>query len=88
MKNGNMVIGTFKSGLLVRVGKDAHAAALKFLGAKTFEMNGRKPEGYITMMEDYVAKDSDLNCWINMAMSFNATLPTKIKNPSKPKKLK
>ena len=47
MLNGNMVAGTSKRGLLVRVGKDQYADALARGGAKRMEMTGRPKEGYI-----------------------------------------
>jgi hypothetical protein len=47
MLNGNMVAGTSKRGLLVRVGKDQQSNALARPGAKLMEMTGRSMEGYI-----------------------------------------
>ena len=38
MVDGNMVAGTSKRGLLVRVGKEGHAAALQRPHARTMEM--------------------------------------------------
>jgi TfoX/Sxy family transcriptional regulator of competence genes len=40
MLNGNMLAGTSKRGLLVRVGKDQHSDALARPGAKPMEMAG------------------------------------------------
>src|SRR5229473_266130 len=42
MLNGNMVAGTSRRGLLVRVGKDRHAQALARPGARPMEMSGRR----------------------------------------------
>jgi TfoX/Sxy family transcriptional regulator of competence genes len=47
MLNGNMVAGTSRRGLLVRVGKDQHAHALARPDSKPMEMSGRLMEGYI-----------------------------------------
>jgi hypothetical protein len=47
MLNGNMVAGTSKRGLMVRVGKDQQPSALARPGAKRMEMTGRPMEGYI-----------------------------------------
>ena len=41
MINGNMLAGTFKGDLLVRVGKDGHAAALKRPHTRPMEQAGR-----------------------------------------------
>src|SRR2546421_3595562 len=47
MLNGNMLAGTSKRGLLVRVGKDRCSDALARPGAKPMEMAGRTMAGYI-----------------------------------------
>ena len=47
MLNGNILAGTSKRGLLVRVGKDRHSDALARPGAKPMEMAGRSMAGYI-----------------------------------------
>ena len=47
MLDGNMVAGTSKRGLLVRVGKDRQPDALARPGAKPMEMGGRRMEGYV-----------------------------------------
>ena len=58
MINGNMVIGTFRDGILVRVGKDGHAAALKLPGAATFEMQGRTMQGYVLVGAKSITRDA------------------------------
>ena len=47
MLDGNMVAGTFRQGLLARVGKDRMRTALSQKGARQMEMNGRLMEGYV-----------------------------------------
>ena len=47
MLDGNVVAGTSKRGLLVRVGKDRQPDALARPGAKPMEMGGRRMEGYV-----------------------------------------
>src|SRR5215472_12591669 len=46
MLNGNMVAGTSKRGLMVRVGKDQQPNALARPGTQRMEMTGRPMEGY------------------------------------------
>lgn len=76
MINGNMVIGTFKDGILARVGKDARHA-LEMPGARPFEMRGREMEGYIMVAEPALASDAALARWIDLCLAFNTTLPAK-----------
>jgi TfoX/Sxy family transcriptional regulator of competence genes len=85
MLNGNMAIGTFRDGILVRVGKDAHAKALTFPGASTMEMNGRKMEGYVMVANDDLSTNNSLATWIDLALAFNKTLPAKATKPAKKK---
>ncbi|CDX60197.1 conserved hypothetical protein [Mesorhizobium plurifarium] len=82
MIDGNMLIGTSKRGLLVRVGKDAHAAAAALPHAGTMEMGGRSMEGYIRVAPEGTATDADLAGWLDRALAFVETLPPKAKAKS------
>ncbi len=87
MINGNMVIGTFREGILVRVGKDGHAAALKLPGAATFEMQGRTMQGYVLVGATSITGDAALKGWVDRALAFVNTLPAKAaKKPAKKKR--
>jgi hypothetical protein len=83
---GNMLIGTLKDGLIVRVGKAAHAAAIKRPGARTFDMTGRPMEGFVTVAGKAIADDAALQGWIDLALAFVRTLPPKKAKPSRPRK--
>ncbi len=84
--NGNMLIGTLKDGLIVRVGKEAHAAAVKRPGAKTFDMTGRPSKGFVAVDGRSVAGDAALQGWIDLALDFVRTLPPKPAKAGKPRK--
>ena len=79
MINGNMLIGTSKRGLLVRVGKDAHAAAVARPHARPMEMGGRSMEGYLHVAPEGTATQADLDQWLDLALAFVETLPAKAK---------
>jgi len=81
MLNGNMVAGTFRDALLVRVGKDRNAQALTRPGARAMEMRGRAVEGYV-MVDQSILDDTTLKDWIGLALAYVRTLPPK---PSKSK---
>jgi TfoX/Sxy family transcriptional regulator of competence genes len=83
MINGNMLIGTSKRGLLVRVGKDAHAATAALPHASPMEMGGRSMEGYIRVAPEGNASDADLAAWLDRALAFVETLPQKVKSAKK-----
>lgn len=69
MVNGNLVIGTHKGGLIVRIGPDAMAQA-QALGAMPMVMAGRTMKGWVS-----VEAPKDLPLWIGLALAFNRTLP-------------
>lgn len=77
MLAGNMLVGTSKRGMLVRVGKDAHAEAVKLPHACPMEMRGRPMEGYVFVSEAGTATSKDLKGWLARALAFVETLPAK-----------
>src|SRR6516225_1460502 len=81
MLNGNMVAGTSKRGLLVRVGKEQQSDVLARPGAKPMEMTGRPMEGYV-FVDPPPRDDRSLQDWLELAVAFVKTLPAK---PPKPK---
>jgi TfoX/Sxy family transcriptional regulator of competence genes len=76
MLNGNMLVATSKRGLLARVGKDAHAAALARPGARTMEMRGRVMQGYI-FVDPSALSEASVASWLRLARAFVDTLPPK-----------
>jgi hypothetical protein len=86
MLSGNMLVGTSKRGVLVRVGKDGHAAALSRPHSRPMEMGGRAMEGYIFVAAEGTATAKDLNGWVKRARDFVETLPPKPdkRSPAKP----
>jgi hypothetical protein len=79
MINGNMLIGTSKRGLLVRVGKDAHSAAVARPHARPMEMGGRSMDGYLHVAPEGTTTQTDLDGWLDLALAFVETLPAKAK---------
>lgn len=79
MIEGNMLVGTSKRGLLVRVGKDAHAAAAARPHARPMEMGGRSMEGYLHVGPEGTASEAELAFWLDLALAFVQTLPPKDK---------
>jgi TfoX/Sxy family transcriptional regulator of competence genes len=76
MLDGNMVAGTFRQGLLVRVGKDRQGTALNWKGARQMEMNGRPMEGYVHIALDELTGKT-LAASLALAVSFVKKLPPK-----------
>jgi TfoX/Sxy family transcriptional regulator of competence genes len=84
MLSGNMLVGTSKRGLLVRVGKDAHAKALTRPHTQPMEMGGRAMEGYVFVAAEGTKSAKDLKSWIGLARAFVETLPAKAEKAKKP----
>jgi hypothetical protein len=86
MLSGNMLVGTSKRGLLVRVGKDAHASAVSRPHARPMEMGGRAMEGYVFVDPAGTKTAKDLNAWVKLARAFVDKLPPKAAKAAKSKR--
>jgi TfoX/Sxy family transcriptional regulator of competence genes len=78
MLNGNMVAGTLRGELLVRIGKEANDAALARPHTHMMEMSRPAP-GYIMVTAEGTKRDRDLKAWLDEAAAHVATLPAKKK---------
>jgi TfoX/Sxy family transcriptional regulator of competence genes len=87
MLNGNMVAGTFRNELLVRVGKEGNDAALGRPHARPMDHGGRPVAGYVIVGSQGTAKDKDLKSWVDLAVAHVESLPAKEprKSPPSPK---
>ena len=77
MFNGNMLCGTGWDGLLFRVGKDQHDAAVA-RGARPMRQKGRDMPGFV-WIDSEALSERELKSWIAMAERHVATLPSKKK---------
>src|SRR5437867_1908552 len=77
MVNGNMTLGVVKDDLMVRVGPDAHAAALKKPGARIMDFAKRPMVGFIYVDASGMKTKKALGAWADSALAFNASLPPK-----------
>ena len=66
MLNGNMVAGTLRGELLVRIGKEANDAALARPHTHMMEMSRPAP-GYIMVTAEGTKRDRDLKAWLDEA---------------------
>jgi TfoX/Sxy family transcriptional regulator of competence genes len=74
---GNMAIGVSGDGLMVRVGPEGTADALRLPHARPFEMRGRPTKGFVRVDADGVASDEDLDAWVGRGVAFAGSLPPK-----------
>ncbi|MFZ5677446.1 MAG: TfoX/Sxy family protein [Pseudomonadota bacterium] len=82
MLNGNMVAGTFKKGLLLRVGAERLKEALRIGKARQMEMGGRLMEGYVYIDAKALDKRA-IHGALDLAVAFVGALPKKAAKPKK-----
>ena len=75
--NGNLLCGGSDSGMLVRLGKDNDAWALKIPGVALMVMQGRKMNGWIRAAPEVYGNDALRRKLLKAALEFNRTLPKK-----------
>ena len=75
--DGNMLVCASKRGLLVRVGKEGHAAALARPHAAAMQMGGREMHGYVFVAPEGTATEAKLRKWLDLALAHVGTLPPK-----------
>ncbi len=73
--NENLVIGTHKDGLILRVGAEGMAAALESPFASQMVMGGRSMVGWVIISADGCADDVSLQGWVRLGLAHNAGLP-------------
>ena len=77
MLEGHMLVGIWKASLIVRVGPDQAAEALKQEHVREFDLTRRPMTGWVLVDPDGLDTDEQLNAWIEKAMRFVETLPRK-----------
>lgn len=77
MHRGNMLCGIDGRRLMVRVGPDQYDAALKRKHARVMDITGKPMKGFVFASEGGYETDKALNEWLNLGLSFTATLPPK-----------
>ena len=88
MLSGHMLVGTSKRGLLVRVGKDGHQAAVARPHARAMKMGNREMAGYVFVEPEGLKTAADLKRWLNVARAHVETLPAKAARSKKTTKTK
>ena len=75
--HGNMCVGIWQTSLIVRLGPEQAAAALKEPNVVEFDITGRPMKGWVLVEADGVETDGQVRSWIERAVEFVATLPRK-----------
>lgn len=74
---GNMLAGIWEQSLIVRLGLDEAAKALKEPNVREFDVTGRPMRGWVIVDPDGLERDEQLAAWLAQAQEFVETLPAK-----------
>ena len=77
MRGGNMCFGVIGGDLMVRVGPDAYASALRLPNAREMNFTGRSMRGMVYVSSAGTRDDDDLDEWLHRGLSYAASLPPK-----------
>jgi|CXWL01.1.fsa_nt_gi hypothetical protein len=77
MLGGNMLCHASKKGLMVRVGKEQEAAALKLLHFAPCDGAGHAMPGFVILSPEGLQSDKGLKAGLNMALHYVSALPVK-----------
>ena len=77
MSSGNMCVGVIGDELMVRVGPDGYEPALAQAHAREMDFTGRPMRGMVYVEAAGIARDDDLDRWVQRGLDFARSLPPK-----------
>ena len=75
--HGNMACGVIRDDLIIRVGSEGYTDALLKPDVELFDLTGRAMTGWVVVKEPGYRSDRDLSAWIEQAVEYCLTLPSK-----------
>jgi TfoX/Sxy family transcriptional regulator of competence genes len=74
--DGNMVCGVYKNFLILRLGAEQAAEALRQPGVKTLDITGKPMKGWVMIPETELTDEATAR-WVEKARAFVKSLPAK-----------
>lgn len=71
MVDDKMCFGTFRGGLMARVGPDEVDVMVKRTGAEQMMQGSREMKGYLFIQPEGYDMDEDLEFWVKKCLEFN-----------------
>lgn len=71
MVNGKMCLGVSKESMMVRLDPDELENLSDKDGWEQMVMGGRPMKGYVSVSEDVLGRNDELNFWVSLALAFN-----------------
>lgn len=75
--DGNALAGVWKDRLIARLGPDDGEAALREPHVRAFDITGRPMRNWVAVEPEGIEDDDQLKTWIERAVKFVLTLPSK-----------
>ena len=76
MVNGKMCLGVSKESMMVRLDPNSLENLSHKDGWQQMVMGGRPMKGYISVSQDVLNQNDELDFWINLALAFNPLAKT------------
>jgi TfoX/Sxy family transcriptional regulator of competence genes len=74
---GHMGVGIVQDKLMVRVGPESYDRVLRERHARRMDFTGRPMRGFVYIVPSGYETDIDLQRWVNLGVSYVASLPAK-----------
>nr|WP_315420519.1 TfoX/Sxy family protein [uncultured Pedobacter sp.] len=71
MVNGKMCIGVSKNSMMVRLDPNSLENLSDKDGWQQMVMGNRPMKGYVSVSEDVLERNDELDFWVNLALAFN-----------------
>jgi len=83
MVDEKMCLGTFKGGVMARVGPDSVNEYLEIEGVEQMTNAGRTMKGYLNLLPEICDSDEQLEFWISKCLDFNPNAKSSKKKKKK-----
>lgn len=83
MIDGKMAVGVLGKELMVRVGSEAHEAALAQPGARPMDFTGRPMRGFVFVGPTGSRSQKHLTAWVTRALEFNRVAPSRARSKTR-----
>jgi TfoX/Sxy family transcriptional regulator of competence genes len=77
LANANMAVGVVRDELMVRVGPEAHDAAVALPHARAMDFTGRPMRGFVQVASPGFEDDPDLRAWVGRGLAYAANVEKK-----------
>lgn len=83
--DGKMCVGIVKDELMVRVGAERHAEALKKPHARPMDFTGRPMKGFVYVAPDGLDSERQLEGWVELGVAYARSVkPAAARKPKRP----